>query len=137
MPAPWRRKAEDIIPDAMRSTWTPTHRQLVELWITIAHSLEYRVTVTHDSRTDHWGADSGWPDVFAVRGGRAYAIEVKVPPDDATDEQRAWLGELDQVPGVFAGIWRSSGDRTADAISITEILRTAPKTLPRPGLDAP
>jgi hypothetical protein len=136
--AKFTRRAEDIVPDAMRAAWRPSHRDLVELWIGIGHSLGYLVTVTHDSRREHWGADSGWPDIFAADGtGRAWAIEIKVPPDDATDEQRAWLVRLDTVPGIFAGIWRSSGDRVRDAVSVTEILRAPPRTLPRPDRKRP
>ena len=127
----YRTKAEDLVPMAWHDPWTPTHRQLVALWIEIAHALGYLVTVTHDSRTDHWGADSGWPDIFAVRAGRAYAIEIKVPPDDATDEQRAWLTELGHIPGVTEGIFRSSGDKARDMAVIADILREAPPVVPR------
>jgi len=116
---------------AWTDPWTPTHRGLVGLWITIARNMGYLVTVMHDSRGEHWGADSGWPDVVMVRDGRMYAIEIKVPPDDVTDEQRAWLTELDRVPGIFAGIFRSSGDRAHDMAVIADILRVTPPTLPR------
>ena len=131
----WKRLAEDIVPDAWTDPWPenhPTHRELVELWLAIAHALDYRVTVTHDSRTDHWGADSGWPDIFAVRGGRAYAIEIKVPPDTVRDEQREWLDRLGAVPGITEGVFRSSGDRARDMAVISDILRKAPPVLPRP-----
>src|SRR5690606_19999430 len=97
------------------------------------HALGYRISVMHDSRGEHWGADSGWPDLFAVRDGRAYAIEIKVPPDEPTDEQRTWLRELDRLPGVTAAIFRSCGDRARDMAVIADILRAAPPVLPRAG----
>jgi hypothetical protein len=127
----YRTKAEDLVPMAWHDPWTPTHRQLVALWLEIAHGLGYLVTVTHDSRTDHWGADSGWPDVFAARDGRAYAIEIKVPPDVPTDEQRAWLERLGAVPGITEGVFRSCGDKARDMTVIADILRSAPPVVPR------
>ena len=127
----YKYRAEDLIPDAWTQPWEPTHRDLVALWLEVAHALGYRVTVTHDSRTDHWGADSGWPDVFAVKDGHAYAIEIKVPPDTVTDEQRSWLQELGAVPGITEGVFRSSGDRPRDMAVIADILRKPPPILPR------
>lgn len=127
----YESKVEDLVPMAWTDPWTPTHRQLVALWIEIARALGYLVTVTHDSRTDHWGADSGWPDIFATRAGRAYAIEIKVPPDKVTEEQRAWLDRLGAVPGITEGVFRSSGDRARDMVVIAGILREAPPLVPR------
>ena len=123
------------MPDAWVDPWPdghPTHRELVELWIAIAHALGYLVTVTHDSRNEHWGADSGWPDIFAVRAGRALAIEIKVPPDDVSGEQREWLDRLGSVPGIREGIFRSSGDKARDIAVISDILRIPAPVLPRP-----
>jgi hypothetical protein len=130
-----RVKAEDITPGAWTDPWPsdhPTHRELVELWMTTAHALGYLVAVTHDSREQHWGADSGWPDIFAVRDGRAYAIEVKTPAyDTVTDEQRAWLDRLGKVPGITEGVFRTSGDKARDMAVIAEILRLQPPIVPR------
>lgn len=131
----YRVKAEDLVPAAWTDPWPanhPTHRELVALWIEIAKALGYRVTVTHDSRTEHWSADSGWPDIFAVRAGRAYAIEIKTPAyPDVTDEQREWLTELGAVPGITEGVFRTSGDRARDMAVIADILREAPPVVPR------
>jgi len=130
--APKDRTPDDqLVPMAWTDPWTPTHRELEALWMEIAHSLGYLVHVTHDSRGEDWRADSGWPDVVVVRGARGYAIEIKVPPDDLTDEQRAWLAELGRLPGFFSGVFRSSGDKARDMIVIADILRTHPPTLPR------
>jgi len=122
---------QDLVPMAWSHPWDPTHRQLVELWLEIAKALGYLVTVTHDSRQEHWGADSGWPDIFAVRAGHAFAIEIKVPPDKPTDEQRAWLDRLGAVPGITEAVFRSSGDRARDLAVIADILRLAVPTVPR------
>lgn len=127
----YRRTAEEIIPMAWTDPWEPTHRDLEALWIEVAHGLGYRVACYRDSRGEHWGADSGWPDLFLVRNGRAWAIELKVPPDDLSEEQGIWLGLLDAVPGITAGVFRSSGDRAKDMAVIADSLATPPPVLPR------
>jgi hypothetical protein len=116
---------------AWTDPWEPSHRQIMDLWIEIARAKGYLIHVTHDSRSEHWAADSGWPDLFLARGGRAYAIEVKVPPDHPTDEQRAWLAALGRIPGILEAVFRSSGDRARDMAVIAEILDAPPPTLPR------
>ena len=131
-PKAYRRTAEEIIPIARTHPWEPTHRDLVALWIEVAHGMRYRVSCMNDSRGEHWGADSGWPDLFLVRDGRAYAIEIKVPPDDVREEQGIWLAALDAIPGVTAGVFRSSGDRAKDLAVIADSLATPPPVLPRP-----
>lgn len=50
---------------------------------------------------------SGWPDLFAVRGERAIAAELKTdkaPPPRPS--QQAWLDELGAVPGIESYCWR-------------------------------
>jgi hypothetical protein len=44
----------------------------------------------------------GWPDCFAVRNGRAVAIELKTMRGRVSPEQRRWIAELDAVPGITA-----------------------------------
>jgi hypothetical protein len=129
----YRARPEDLVPIAWHDPWEPNHRQLIALWLEIAQSLGFRVTVTNDSRTEHWGADSGWPDIFAVKGERAFAIEIKTTAyPTVTEEQRLWLDALGRVPGITEGVFRSSGDRARDMAVIAEILRGAVPTLPRP-----
>lgn len=134
--APYRTRPEDLVPFAWTDPWPeghPTHAELMRLWITIAHAKGYRVNAVHDSRTEHWGADSGLPDLLMVRRGRMYAIEVKTPAyPDPTDEQRAWLDELGSVPGITEGVFRTSGDRARDMAVIADILSEQPPVLPRP-----
>lgn len=111
---------------AMRSPWTPTHRQLEQLIIDVALDRDWRVHVIHDSRREHWSAISGWPDAFLVKDGRAVAIEVKVGADSRTDEQTEWGEALNLVPGIEAYELRSTGDRVADAAAIVGLLRQKP-----------
>jgi hypothetical protein len=131
----WNRLGEAIVPEAWTDPWPeghPNHRELVALWIDIAKALGYRVSCVNDSRGEHWGADSGWPDLFLARAGRAYAIEVKTPGyPTVTDEQMTWLGELDAIPGVTAAVFRTSGDKARDMGVISDILRQSPPALPR------
>ena len=55
---------------------------------------------TYDSRR----SPAGFPDLIAVRGGSLLAWELKMPSGRVTVEQRAWLQELDKVPGVMAAV---------------------------------
>lgn len=57
------------------------------------------------ARTEHgWrtamSGSVGWPDLFAVRGGVALAIEVKSQRGTVHAEQHAWLDLLGEVPGI-------------------------------------
>lgn len=53
------------------------------------------------------GADGrGWPDLFATRGDRAIAAELKVGKNKATEAQIAWLDRLNKVPGIQTFEWR-------------------------------
>lgn len=128
--APFKADPVALADAAYTSPWSPTHRQLVDLAIEVAHARGWLVTVTHDSRGEAWSADSGWPDVFAVpeptivsRRGRAVAIEIKVPPDDLTAEQTRWWVALSAVPGIDAVVFRSCGDRARDMATLAELLR--------------
>jgi Holliday junction resolvase len=51
----------------------------------------------------------GFPDLFAVRGPEAVAIELKAEKGKVSEYQTAWLDALAQVPGVkFAQVVRPS-----------------------------
>lgn len=65
------------------------------------------------------GADgSGWPDLFATRGNRAIAAELKAGKNKATAAQLGWLDRLGQIPGIQTFEWRAS-----DWTTIEEVLR--------------
>ncbi len=50
----------------------------------------------------------GFPDWILIRDGRMVAAELKSEKGPLRPEQREWLDELDQVPGVEAYLWRPS-----------------------------
>jgi hypothetical protein len=47
----------------------------------------------------------GWPDVFATRGARAIALELKSAHGQTTPEQDRWISDLDQA-GIQALVVR-------------------------------
>ncbi|HLA65199.1 MAG TPA: hypothetical protein VK600_01305 [Candidatus Saccharimonadales bacterium] len=79
----------------------------------------YRIHVVHDSRTEHWAADSGWPDIFAVKGRVAVALELKSRDGRPTDEQRHWLRDLAGVREVRAATVYAS----PDVVALEELIR--------------
>lgn len=50
-------------------------------------------------RSPMQGDGNGWPDVFAVRGTRLLALELKAQRGTVTDDQAVWLSDL-QAAGV-------------------------------------
>lgn len=60
--------------------------------------------VAHGWRTTISGDGVGWPDVFAVRGDRLVACELKVARRKLTPEQDDWLVALDAA-GVECYRW--------------------------------
>ena len=123
--APLRRDPQ-VIADQAVLGYGPggvTHRRLEAMADGIATGNGWLVHAIHDSRRESWSADSGWPDRFYVRDARAIALELKVPPDEISDEQRAWLEALDGVPGITARLFTSSGLYTRDMVALAELLR--------------
>lgn len=83
--------------------------------VQLARLCGWLVYHTHDSR--HSAA--GFPDLVLVHPGRgevAYA-ELKVPPNDATPAQAAWLAAL-RAAGQRAALWTP-----ADWKAIEDVLR--------------
>ena len=60
--------------------------------------------VAHGWRTAVSGDGTGWPDVFAVRGSRAIAAELKSGLGRLTPEQVAWLAALGDA-GIETHVW--------------------------------
>lgn len=58
---------------------------------------------------------AGWPDLFAIRGDRAIAVELKTETGRTTPDQDAWLAEL-AVTGVECYVWRPRDLETARRI---------------------
>lgn len=69
-------------------------------------------------RTPVQGDGEGWPDLFAVRGDRAIAAELKADRGRTTSEQDAWLAAL-EAAGVETHTWRPADYPDA----IAEVLR--------------
>lgn len=81
-----------------------TEKQFQAQVIEAAKLLGWRHYHTYRSKR----SPSGFPDLVMVRDGMLVALELKRESGRATPEQRAWIEELDQVPGVTARIVRPS-----------------------------
>ena len=85
-----------------------TERQLSKAIVELAERLGWRCyTIAHTK----WGGlrshtGIGWPDLFLVRNGIAIAAELKTSGRGLTGPQEEWLMALDEVPGVYAFVWR-------------------------------
>jgi hypothetical protein len=82
--------------------------------IDLARYCGWRVLHLHDSRRQVSGGvlvgdldARGWPDVFAVRGPRRLAAELKTGRRKVTAAQRAWLAALEEA-GVEVHVWYPS-----------------------------
>ncbi len=53
----------------------------------------------------------GFPDIFAVRGARALAVELKRETGKTTPEQDAWLADM-ALAGMETYVWRPSDIET-------------------------
>lgn len=109
----YRRDPLDVARDALASgafAWPDEAAFRDRLVIPRLRAAGWRLTSTNDSRREHWAADSGWPDVFAVRGDRALALELKHGRKQPTEEQRAWLHDLSRVRHIEAMVLRASPD---------------------------
>jgi len=60
--------------------------------------------VYHSWRSDH--SPAGYPDLTLVRGERLVFAELKSQRGELTSSQRAWLTDLERVPGVTVAVWR-------------------------------
>lgn len=102
---PWLQSLGDlgtemtISPGRAKLLSTVSHAEFLRWVIGYAKRQGWRVKCDHDSRKEDWESDSGWPDVFCVRGERAIALELKVGRDRVKPEQRAWLSAL-TVAGI-------------------------------------
>jgi Holliday junction resolvase len=59
----------------------------------------------------HWSSlhsPRGWPDVFALKGGRALALELKTERGRVRPEQVEWIAALNEIPGITARVCRPS-----------------------------
>ena len=117
-------RAEDLIPMAWHSPWTPTEAEFTRLFLKIARAKGWtRRYHTRDSR----GSGRGFPDWVLVNREqrRLLFVELKGWAGKASDEQRAWLGDLDAV-GAEAYLLSTTNDFARDAASIMELLTRKP-----------
>ena len=74
----------------------------------------WRAVHFRPARTNHgWRTplqgDKGWPDIFAVRGPRALAAELKSGKGKVEPEQADWLSDL-AAAGIETHVWRTTDD---------------------------
>ena len=117
-------RAEDLVPGAWYSPWTPTEAEFTRLFLKVARSKGWtRRYHTRDSR----GSGRGFPDWVLVNTAqrRLLFVELKGFAGTASEEQRDWLRDLDAV-GVEAYLLTTTGDYARDAASIVELLTRKP-----------
>ncbi len=66
--------------------------------------------ITKDRRYINSGLPRGFSDLFAVRNGKAYFIEVKVKPNKPTSEQLNFIEQMSNIYGCAAGVAYSVDD---------------------------
>lgn len=81
------------------------------------HAPDNKPIVARSGRRYVQNVRAGWPDVFAVRGTRAVAAELKRETGTVAPEQDDWLERLGAV-GIEVYVWRPS-----DRAEVLEILR--------------
>ena len=57
-------------------------------------------------RTAVQGDGKGFPDLVLIKPPRLIFAELKKDKEYPTDDQAAWLADLERVPGIMACIWR-------------------------------
>ncbi len=85
------------------------HAEFLRWVLHYAKRQGWRVKCDHDSRTEHWQSDSGWPDIFMVRGVRAVAMELKVGRDRMKRTQVEWKAAL-AATGVETYVFRPTDE---------------------------
>lgn len=60
------------------------------------------------AKSKRWAAmpDRGFPDTWIVGRGRLIVAELKDERGQLTVDQRRWLAELREVPGIEVYVWR-------------------------------
>lgn len=80
--------------------------------ITWAKREGWKVYSIHDSRTQEWGTDPGFPDLVLVRGDRLLFVELKAQSGRLRPSQTGWRIALEAVPCVEWHAWRPSDEAT-------------------------
>ena len=114
----------ELVALAYHSPWTPTEQEFTDLFLEIAERKGWaRRYHTHDSRR----SPGGFPDWVLVHPGqrRVLFVELKGFAGFATEEQRAWLGDL-ATAGAEAYLIGTTKDYGRDAAAIAELLSRRP-----------
>lgn len=92
----------------------PTEREYTTMVLELLGTFGWRrvhfrpATVRSGKWATHGSGDiTGWPDIFAVRGRRLLALELKVGKGKTTPDQDDWLSALGHA-GVEAHVVRPS-----------------------------
>ena len=88
MTKPKPRTTAEIIADSV------TEAQFTRDVIDMAHQFGWLVAHSHDSRTNHWASDKGFPDLCLARDGRVIFAELKRWGAVPRPEQYAWLNAI-------------------------------------------
>jgi hypothetical protein len=106
-PGPWFEEAvkRGLIPaSATAPSAGATEKEFQRAVIDLAERHGWRCYHTGDSRR----SEPGYPDLTLVRRGVLVFAELKTEGGKPTAEQRAWLADLEAVPGVTVRLWRPS-----------------------------
>lgn len=92
----------------------PTEKEFQTTLVRTLEVLGWHVNHVFPLRTKHgWRTGTtaeGWPDLFAVRGPWAIAIEVKSDKGRLRAEQRVWLQRLALIPSIRSWVIRPRDD---------------------------
>jgi hypothetical protein len=101
---------------ALRAVTEKQWQKQVEQMLTV---LGWRFFHAPDNRPAKNGAvqnvKAGWPDLFAVRGKRAIAIELKSEIGRTSPDQDEWLADL-AMTGIETYVWRPRDANDAAAV---------------------
>lgn len=96
-----------------RMSWRQWQTQVIK-W---ARYGGWKVYAINDSRTQHWGTDTGFPDVLMLRDGRQIVAECKCGSGRERADQRGWREAFELVPGVEAYVFRpEDGDQIRELL---------------------
>ena len=126
VPKPYRPTAEELVPIAWTSPWTPTEEEFTGLMLQIADAKGWRRRYhTHDSRR----STAGYPDWTMVHTGqrRVLFLELKGWAGEASQAQLDWLRDLDAA-GQEAYLVKTTGDYALDASGLAELFSHRPPT---------
>lgn len=96
---------------------TITEREWQTQVLTWAKRYGWKTYHVHDSRTQEWGTDPGFPDLVLARADRLLFVELKAQSGRLRPSQTGWRIALEQVPHVEWYAWRPR-----DEIAVRECL---------------